>query len=349
MSNGWYAFDIVGESIDRTLHLLFKPLKVSFWLKLAFVVFLMNGGLNSLSNMEFYQFDRGYADVAQNLTLVIAVAAIMIAFALFFAFVGSVAVFIFIDAVLQKRVAFFEGFHKNIAGGFKLFLFNIMLTLIALAILIALLLPAAGIYLGLSGGVKYAALFGYFIFAFAVLCVAVIALVLVRMFTTDFVAALMYRSGSDVIASWKRLLPIMRKNMEQFVMYVLARVILGIVTGIATLIVVIASFLILLAVAVVVGFGLGAVGAIVASPSSVEGFVGSPPVLIILGVALLIATSIIAYVMTVVMLPITVFYRYYSLIFLGRVHPEAGFFAGEQSNEPEKESKPEKDLYVEVG
>jgi len=349
MSNGWHAFDAVGESIDRTLHLLFKPLTASFWLKLAFVVFLINGGLNSLLNMEFYQFDRGYADVAQNLTLVIALVAVVLALALFFAFVGSVAVFIFIDAVLQKRVSFFEGFHKNIAGGFKLFLFNIMLTLIALAVLLALLLPAAGIYLGLSGGVKYAALFGYLIFAFAVFCVAVIALVLVRMFTTDFVAALMYRSGSGITASWKRLVPIMRKNIGQFVMYVVARVILGIVTGIATLIVVIASFLILLAVAVVVGFGLGFVGAIVTSSSSVAGFVESPPVLIIIGVALLIATSIIAYVMSVVMLPITVFYRYYSLVFLGRVHPDLVFFAGEQSNEPEKESKPEKELYVEVG
>jgi hypothetical protein len=296
-----------------------------------------------MANTEFYKFDSGELDLTRNITLVVAVLVLIFAIVLLFSYISNVAVFAFLESVLEEKIELPECFSRNLGKGLKFFLFNITLGLLALLVFLVLLLPAAGIYFGISGGIKYAALLIYLMMALVFFVVVIVLLAVVGGFNIDFIVPIMYKEKRGIVASWRELTNTIKKNKGQFLMYIIVRILLGLVTGVISFIVLIASIIALLIVAIIAGFILGFFGAIVLSPSSVKDIVKSPPILIAVGITLLVATIIISYVTTVITLPISVFYRYFSLLFLEKIRPDMKLFTGEKTQEQSK-----KELYVEV-
>ena len=73
--------------------------------------------------------------------------------------------------------------------------------------------------------------------------------------------------------------------------------------------------------------------------------------MILLALIILVLMLVFAYVGILITLPIHVFYRYFSLLFIGKLIPEMDFFVGGKEKKPELEKDGEKksgkDTYVE--
>ncbi|MBU0761652.1 MAG: hypothetical protein KKD39_01390, partial [Candidatus Altiarchaeota archaeon] len=60
----WHAVDAVEDAIEATKNLLFTPVRYSFWLKLALVVYLLgSGGLNLRVNQDWQSMDDMVKDI----------------------------------------------------------------------------------------------------------------------------------------------------------------------------------------------------------------------------------------------------------------------------------------------
>ena len=346
MTGKWIAFNLVGGCVEDTKRLLFKPFKLGFWLKLALVVFLIGGGMNSVSNNRFYEFDE--ADFGGgNLLLIIGLFIVVFAIILFFSYIGSVALFVFYDSVLTGKVEFFDGFHEHLGKGLRLFLFNILVGAIATILFILIFLPPIGLFLVASGTTVLLGLLVYALIGFPLFIVWIVFFSIVSTFTKDFVVPLMIKKKRGVLASWETLITIIKKNMGQFIIYVISRIMLGIVTGIISLIILAVVMLFILLVAFILGFGF----ATILSPSLPD-FTESALVIILGILALLAFIILLGYFLTLITLPFPVFFRLYSLLFLEKVSPKLSFFKKkkkEKSDEEDDDKKEsEEDIYVEV-
>lgn len=352
MSDKWIAFNVIGEAVEKTKDLLFSPFNFSLWLKLALVVFLINGGINAGSNSNVYEFDSP-ADLTQNIALLIAVIVLFVAIFLFFTYIGNVAVFVFLESVLEGNVEVFDWFQKHLGRGLKLFLFNIFLLVVTLLVTLVLVLPGVGIYVSISGTAKLIALAAYGIVAIVVYLCVLIVLSVVGVFTNDFVVPFMIKNKEGIRDSWFHLLGVIKENKGQFLVYVAARILLGVATGIVSLIITVVVMIVLFIGLFIVGFIAGIAGSIIFSGALAGTLLESPPFMILLTLIILALMIFFAYIGILITLPIPVFYRYFSLLFIGKLIPEMDFFGGIEEKKLElggkrENEKSEKELYVEV-
>ena len=350
----WIAFDLVGDGVEAAKKLLFKPFNFRYWLKLALVVFLIGGGMNSVSNNRFYEFDG--ADVGGgNLPLIIGLFIVVFAIILFFSYIGTVALFVFYDSALSGKVEFFDGFHEHLGKGLRLFLFNFLVGVVAAITFLLVFLPAIGILLATSGTSMIIGLLVYALIGIPLFIVLMLFFSIVSTFTKDFVVPLMIKKKRGVLASWEALIGIIKENRGQFIVYVLARILLGIVTGIISLIILAVVMLFILLTAFILGFGIATV-----LSTSLPNLTGSPIAIILGMLALLAFSTILGYFLTFITLPFPVFFRLYSLLFLEKVSPKLSFFKKKKKketgdDEKEKDAEDEEDendsedhIYVEV-
>ncbi|MFH1789017.1 MAG: hypothetical protein ABH834_06525 [Candidatus Altiarchaeota archaeon] len=351
MSDKWIAFNVIGDSLEKTKSLLFSSFKASFWLKLALVVFLVNGGINAGSNSKLYEFDSP-VELMANLPLLIVLAALFLTIILFFAYLGNIAVFVFLESVLQKKVEVFDWFQDNMKRGLKLFLFNIFLGAVTVLATIIVILPGIGIYQGISGGAKLIGLVAYGIVAATAYLALLIALTIVGSFTKDFVVPLMVAGEKGLRDSWHELAQVIKANKGQFIMYVAARLVLGILTGIVFLVITVIMIIILSISFFVIDLSAGTVGSLIFSPSAAGAAIDSPPIMIALKLAILALMVVFAYITTIMTLPIHVFHRYYSLLFIERIIPELGLLEGAGRKDEEDSGKQDDEsagkIFVEV-
>ncbi|MFH1835763.1 MAG: hypothetical protein ABH851_06210 [Methanobacteriota archaeon] len=334
--SGWIAFDCVGKSVEKTSDLLFKSFNLKFWLKLALVVFLINGSVGNGLNLRFYEFDSGNFDLMQYLPILIVITLLLVLIVVFFTFIGNVAVFVFLDSVLKRSVKLVDGLYENLGRGLKLFLFMICLSIIFIVFTGILFIPLILILQLLSGGLKFALILVYGFIASIILFTALIFLSVVGLFTVDFVVPLMYSKGEGILDSWKSLFAVIKKNQGQFVMYVIARILLGIATGILSAI---SGFILVF----IPFFIIGIIVAVISESGNL--LFSNPAILVSSGMIIFLIAMVLGYLMSIILLPIYVFYRYFSLIFIGKIIPELEFFKGKKEAD---EPKVKKELYVEV-
>ncbi|MFH0860975.1 MAG: hypothetical protein V1921_07225 [Candidatus Altiarchaeota archaeon] len=339
---GYRALELIEPAVKKTKDLLLKDFQIRFWLRMGLVVFLMtslDSGLNVSRSLSSEELDARFSGLAFPLIILFVVTIICVA--LIFGIVSSIASFVFLESVMSGRVSIREGFKKHFRRGLSLFAFRLLIGIAVVVVVVLLAIPV--ILLSSHGlGTGFLILLAYLVPAFGVFIAVITVAALVDSFTTDFVIVFMLEKGDGIIASWKRLTAVIRAERMQFLVYVIVKLVLKIVAGILSLIV---SLIILLAAAIILGVPLLVIGMLLYKFSGFNIMALKAAGLIILPVILLgviIALAIIwllAYAIIVVTLPLPVFFRYYSLMFIEK--------SARQKNEgkPKTEQKG-RDYYV---
>jgi len=174
-------------------------------------------------------------------------------------------------------------------------------TLILILAMMALILMLVGIGGSGVGGAAFILVFIPFIL------VAALLFGIIFLLTTDFVVPIMIHEDCGVIEGWRRLFGVMSGQFWQIVVYIVTRLILGLIAGIVQAVIVILALLIIAIPFVLVGIVL--LAAIQAN--------------IVLLLALLIPYLVIAVpVALLIAVPFVTFFRYYGLLVLEGLAPE---------------------------
>jgi hypothetical protein len=320
------AVDAVGPALQRTRDLLLSPFDWRKWAKLALVSMLMggavgHGGFNFPSGGGPEEPDLGPARdwIAQHQGAVIGAALafvlVVLALSLLFAYIASVMRFIFLDAVVHDRAEIRRGWHEQKGRGLSFFLFQLAVGLIMLGVIgLAVGLPLLLAYnAGVSDSWDARAAVGLVLAIMAVIFLTLtiaLAVGVLMALTRDLVLPVMYVRNLRIMGAWSVVWPLVKADLGGVVVYLLLKVALGIVAGIAGLIVGIVGF-----VAVTVPLALLAM--VVYLTAEALQLAWSWYWLLVIIPAGTVALVGIAYLINLLLLPIPVFFQAYALKYLG--------------------------------
>ncbi|MBV0924208.1 hypothetical protein KTS45_08330 [Halomicroarcula limicola] len=355
-----HAIDDIGDAIDATQSFLF-PVERGTWLRLAFVVFFIGGGgglgafriLNLLTNFAGESGPTGPTDptgpmgsgsefaVTRTLgalpelggglaaqvsgpgsempgsaeALVAGFGLVLVAAFVFLVFVRLVqglvsnfAEFVFVQSLVSREVHVRRYFGDHLGDGLQLLAFRVAFDIVTAIVSIVVL----GAFFLLALGGQTSDLGGSVVAALSLPIVALVAVGLlvvgtVTGFTNVFVVPLMVSGDDSILDGWQRLLGSIRDRPKQYLAYLLLSVVLGIGVGIVGAVLGAVAFVALgipfFVVGLVVWFALGqglAAGIL-------AGVVGVLFLLLLFVVGLLINVPLVA------------FLRYYAMLVLGDI------------------------------
>ncbi len=230
----------VGPAIEHVKLMLFKPFDISKWFIIGFCAWLAQlgqggsggnpgGGGDGHQNLGS-SFDAVKNSILANLAIITIIAAIVIPLIIIIALVlcwlRSRGQFMFVHCIAGNKAEVVIPWHKYARHGNSLFLFRIVLGLIAF---VSFGIPIAiGIFTGImlgTTGFNIAALSGL-IAAIFVFIGLVIFFGLVSKFTTDFVVPIMFVNTESSVAGWKICLSLIRGNIGRMILYILFQVVI---------------------------------------------------------------------------------------------------------------------------
>jgi hypothetical protein len=302
------VIDPITPAIDRVKVMLFKPFELRKWFVIGFCAWLAylgsgGGGNGGVQWHGPYKPHGQQAEIAEGVNtakeylldnlcwiipLIAIVAVVIIGMGLLIAWLNSRGRFMFLHCVAENKSEVKAPWHKFRGHGNSLFLFRVVLGIIGLAIVA---LPVLGIvFLAIMMATKtvpYVASIPGIILCGLIIFVLAIVLSLVRKFTFDFVVPIMFLRTASCIAGWREFLTILSVNKARLALYILFQIVIAI-----------------------------AIGAIIAI-----GFC--------IGCCLCCASLLlfIPYIGTVILLPLLVFKRAYSLYYLRQFGPGFDVFS----------------------
>ncbi|WP_292521225.1 hypothetical protein [Methanoculleus sp.] len=305
MADEMYAFSRLEGALQRTKSLLW-PIRWGVWLRLAVIALFVGGGI-SFPSTSGYNFGDGDLPpgVMESLPaiapLIVALFIVVLAIAIIWWIIGTVMQFVFVDMLRKDDIHIRPFFGKRLGKGVRLFVFQVALTLVLILAMVALIIMLVG--LG-GSGVGGAALILVFI---PFVLVAALLFGIVFLLTNDFVVPIMIHEDCGVIEGWQRLIETISANIWQSVVYVVTRLILGLVAGIVQAVLVVLALLVIAIPFVLIGIVL--LAALMANYVLLLVLL-IPYLIIAIPVALLIAV------------PFVTFFRYYGLLVLEGLAPE---------------------------
>ncbi len=316
-----YAFDSFEPAIKRTNDLLFKPFRLKFWLMLALVVFIMGFRFNFRGSGNFGGEKGGnnlvlgnlWDFIGNNIELVAAAIGVVILIAFVIGYIRMIFQFIFLESVLNSRIEFREGIVRHMDRAMRVFLFEVAIGLI---FMLCMALPFGAIYWGYG----FAALPVMIVALIATIFLLMIPMIIITSFTESFVIPYMY-TGRGLTDGWKRLITVLRANISETAAYIIANIILNIMGGILGIAIFIATLIVLLMPALALLIIFIVVGAIASASGLFTGTLMWAAITVA-AAAILIFILTAAYVLTLTGLPIPVFFRFYTLIFLSKMDKE---------------------------
>jgi hypothetical protein len=311
------VIDPVTPAIDRVKLILFRPFDLSKWFVIGFCAWLAylgggggggggpgGGGGGPRYNVtqrqpeaqekikEFIESARYY--VSNNLYWIIpvtvTVVVVFILIGFLVAWLNSRGKFMFLHCVATNRAEVKVPWHQFRLQGNSLFLFRIVLGIIAFVVVVV---PVIGIIvLGIMIGTGSApAMISIPGIIILGLSVFVLAILLflVKKFTFDFVVPIMFLRMSSCSAAWREFMAVLSANKLRFTLYLLFQIVIKIVIG------------------VIIGIGF------------------------CIGLCFCCASCLllVPYIGTVILLPVLVFTRSYSLYYLQQYGPEFDVFRTE--------------------
>ncbi|MHC4558140.1 MAG: DUF7544 domain-containing protein [Planctomycetota bacterium] len=309
------VIDPITPAIDRVKLILFKPFDLRKWFVIGFCAWLAylgsgggpGGGQGGGGGPQQYnvprephkaQIEEGINTakefISDNLYWIIPVAVIVvvliIGISLLIAWLNSRGRFMFLHCVAGNKAEVKVPWHKFRKHGNSLFLFRIVLGIISL---IAVGVPIIGIVVLIimmaTGACPPIASISGIVIFGLIIFVLSISLILIKKFTFDFVVPTMFLRTASCVAGWREFMSILSANKLRFALYLLFQIVIAIVIG----------------VIIMIGFCIGCC-------------------LCCASVLLLIP-----YIGTVVILPLLVFKRSYSLYYLQQFGPEFDVFRPE--------------------
>ena len=229
-------FTPFGEAFELTKKILFQPFDIGKWFVIGFAAFLANlsGGLNFNFNL------RGFKDANWNVSsfsgsiyqpstsdgawalwvipLIVAVAVLILAFAVLLLWLGARGRFIFTDCIVKNRGAIVEPWREYRVEGNSFFFFSLLVGLIALAIVILAALPIVLPVLmhGSNANFEIGMTFG-----FILLIAIVILLALAWMLISQLMVPVMYRQRCRALAAFRKILGQITSSAGPFILYFL--------------------------------------------------------------------------------------------------------------------------------
>lgn len=303
------VIDPISPAIDRVKLMLFSPFDLKKWFVIGFCAWLaylgagggggggggphynVPSGRHEPAEQVRHEVERAKEYVTDNLywiaPVAVTVVVLIIAFGLLIAWLNSRGRFMFLHCVATNRAEVKIPWGKFRRHGNSLFLFRIVLGLIGLFIVG---LPIVGIIvlviMLVSGAIAGVVSIPGIVFLSLMLFVLGIVLFLIRKFTYDFVVPIMFLRTASVTAGWREFMAILSMNKARFALYLLFQILISIVIG----------------AIVMIGFCVG--------------------------ICLCCASCLlmIPYIGTVILLPLFVFERAYSLYYLQQFGPEFDTF-----------------------
>ncbi|WEL23157.1 DUF7544 domain-containing protein [Candidatus Nanohalovita haloferacivicina] len=312
---GWYALEEVEEAAKRTRELLL-PFDWRLWARIAIMAFFVGGftfpgfGGNYAGSPDSGMHDQdmaantdfGLANIdgpglpdmrvelanvdGLGLTNIVLLGIIfgVLGIGLLFGVLRSVFGFVYYQSLLDDDVRIRSNFVKHFFKGLKLFVFEVSAVFAFLAIGGLLVLP-----------VFVNPFFAIFTILFAI--PLIMAAAVFFQLTTDFIPLLMIDSDRGVMASWAKLYDMIVDEWRQVGLYVIAKVVLGVLFQIA-----VASAGLLLGLLLILPIGLVAL---------VFYWIAQPLAIVAAVAGIILWLASVIYFLNG---PATTFFRYYSIL-----------------------------------
>ena len=322
----------IGSAIEPAFkhmaNMLFRPFVLRMWLSLGFISIMLGGGGSGSSNIQIPDFsdlfDKSntkheflpsglHLSEASILLLIVLGVLIVFAVALLFGWLASVFQFVYVDDIVRKSGAVKEPFARLKGLGTSYFLWSLafgLIFILALGILVGLPLLAVFVPIGIGTAAKAVAVVWAVIIGILLLIMAII----IGIFASDFVVTAMYVRGIRVMEGWRTVLPILKANAGQVVLYILLLIALGIASAIAGLVVFLASALIFaipVGILALFGYLIGLALHLTWTP-------------LVIGIVTALAIPIFfafIYFLQCAMQPVMIFRRTFPLVVLGQAEP----------------------------
>jgi hypothetical protein len=323
-----------------------QPFSWKKWIKLALVGWLAGeafigggGGGGCNFNFPFPSQEKshpaplppGFSDVWRYLLehiiaiiiFIAIVVAILITLILVFAVLRAIFVFIFLDSLSKNQVTVRAGFSQYHRLGWRLFFFRLIFGLIVFTTLIFVIGIPVIIFIASSGGIQglehphWVTIFLLIFGTILVLVPIFILAAIIHSFTNNFVVPTMYLQHIGVIPAWKRYWRTFRVHIGDTVRFLLMKFVLGLAGGVIAFVVMLIPLIPFAIIGLIIGGGIYLLLAAL-------GLAVGKIVLLItaISLALLILFIPILFVWICLLLPLAVFFRAYTLMFLSACDPE---------------------------
>jgi len=292
----------IGPAFEKVKTILFSPFDLRKWFVIGFCAWLAflgksgggngGGGGRGGGPPDVHEgFGQAKVFVLENLGWIIPVALIgvmlIIVLWLVSIWLSSRGRFMFLHCVAENKAEVKVPWAKFRQHANSLFLFRIVLGLIGFAVIgLPCLLAVGLIAITIANNGSVAAAVLGIVMIVLMIVAISIIFALIGKFTMDFVVPIMFLRTTSCVAGWREFLTILSVNKVRFVLYILFQIVIAIAIG--------AIFSI--------GFCIGCC---------------------LCCVSLLL---LIPYIGTVILLPVLVFKRAYSLLYLGQFGPEFDVF-----------------------
>ncbi|MFH1453099.1 MAG: hypothetical protein ABIH00_03865 [Armatimonadota bacterium] len=336
-----HVFDSFSRAFKHTAGILFKPFRLSKWLKLGFIsLFICGGGFSfnfnipvnwnqdkdklyynpagSCDDMHWGTIKTQVANILNDpdkLAVLIGLAVIgilvILALTLLFIWLKSVMNFVFLDNIIKNCAFIKEPFHRLKSKGGSLFLWLLgfgSIVLFFVFILASVIILNIHFYSQSHNSQNMLWILLYsIILLFVMLFMAIIGII-----TMDFILPVMYAEDIKILAAWKKFMSRTKGNILNFVIYLFLKLIISICQGIISIFALLICFIVLgIPVLLIVLFsGLLAVAFKLtwnAFTIFLTVFFGG------------IAFAVFVYLMYVLLMPIEVYRRIFAMDVLGQI------------------------------
>ncbi len=303
------VIDPIGPAFERVKTILFRPFDFGKWFVIGFCAWLAylgsggggGGGGKGSGGQGSHNVQEGLGEakhfVMENLHWIIPVAVVVtiigIVVWLAFTWLSSRGRFMFLHCVAHNKAEVSIPWTKYRQHANSLFLFRIILGLISFVVIGLPILFAIGcIVMMIAGNGALAIGILGGILIGLIILVGAIIFGLISKFTMDFVVPIMFLRTTSCTAGWREFMTLLSVNKARFILYILFQIVIGIAIGAIKF----------------MGFCIGCCFCCI---------------------SLLL---IIPYIGTVILLPLPVFTRSYSLLYLKQFGPEFDVFTSETEN-----------------
>jgi hypothetical protein len=329
------APDAINPAFRHAKEQLFRPFRFGQWARLA-LVGLLAGELGSGGSCRLnYPMNTHHVDTQQTFLagswpaqlanhtalftgLVLALIVIGIVLAVLFTYIGSVMRFILFDSIIARECHIRAGWARRKVPGLRLFWWQIVFMLVSFAVLLIVIgVPvacawASGWFAHARDHVLELVLSGItllLVFFVLVACMAVI-----RVMTKDFVVPQMALEDIGAVEGWRRLWSLLKSEKAGYAGYIGMKFVLAIGAGIAVAIVA----LIVLGVVFIPFGGAGVIAVLAAKAAGWTWNFYTIALAVVLGC---IAFAIFFCLLSLISVPVIVFFPAYSIYFFAQRYP----------------------------
>jgi len=325
------AIDAISPAFQHTKKQLLQPFRLAQWAKLALVGLLAgeltSGGCNGGSfqwptrpggSHRFLELGWPGVNPVAFAGLIALLIVLAIVFWILFLYVSSVMRFILFDSVIAKQCEIGHGWSRRHGAGLRYFVWQILFLFamgVGLTVLVGI--PAA---LALAAGWLQAPrqhiaplILGGMLLFFVVMGFILLCLV-VHVMTKDFVVPGMALENISAIEGWRRLLPMLQAEKGSYAGYIGMKIVMAL--G-ASVVVGIISFIVLLILLIPVG-GFGVIAVMAGKTAGLTWNLYTITIVVVVGC---VALFVILYVVSLISVPVIVFFPAYSIYFFASRYP----------------------------